>query len=204
MSETGDIAKQQIAAVYVKALVGAAEKSGTTDQLVEEMDSLVDDVLQHFPGFEVTLGSPRLSPDEKIQLIDRVFEHRASNEMRTFLKVLSRHERLNCLREIRRELRHQHNLLRNKTEVEVTTAHELSDDLRGKIVGALQEKLGCEVHLIPKRDDSLIGGLVVRVGDTVVDGSVRNQLKQMRAQAIQKVVEQIHEDGGRFDMSTSS
>ena len=204
MSESGDIGKQQVAAVYAKALIGASEKTGATDRLVEEMDSLVADVLDKFPGFEGTLSSPRLSPEEKIQLLSRVFGGRASDEMQTFLKVLCQHERLDCLREIRRAFRHQHNLLRNRVEVEVTTAQEVPDHLREQIVGTLQEKLGCEVQLLTKLDESLIGGLVVRVGDTVVDGSVRNQLAQMRAQAVQRIVEQIHDDGGRFvGLSTS-
>ena len=59
MSETTDIGKQQVAAVYAKALIGAAEKSGTTDEVVNELGSLVEDVLVKFPGFESTIGSPR-------------------------------------------------------------------------------------------------------------------------------------------------
>ena len=205
MSDTGDIGRKQIARVYAKALIGAAEKSGATDSLIVELDSLVDDVLGKFPGFEATLSSPRLSPDEKAQLLDRVFVGRMSEEMNTFLKVLCQHERLDCLRQIRRAFRQQHNELRNNVEVEVTTAQGLSDNLREQIIRTLQEKLCCEVHLFTTLDESLIGGLVVRVGDTVVDGSVRNQLALMRTQAVQRVVEQIHGDGGRFlDISTSS
>lgn len=59
MSETADIGKQQIAAVYAKALMGASEKTNTTDAVFEELNSLVDDVLVKFPGFETTLGSTR-------------------------------------------------------------------------------------------------------------------------------------------------
>ena len=73
MSETADIGKQQIAAVYAKALIGAAEKKGSTDEVVGELDSLVTEVLEKFPAFESTMGSPRLSPEEKNQMIDRVF-----------------------------------------------------------------------------------------------------------------------------------
>jgi len=205
MSDTGDIGRKQIARVYAKALIGAAEKSGATDSLIVELDSLVDDVLGKFSGFEATLSSPRLSPDEKVQLLDRVFVGRMSEEMSTFLKVLCQHERLDCLRQIRRAFRQQHNELRNNVEVEVTTAQGLPDNLREQIIRTLKEKLRCEVHLFTTLDESLIGGLVVRVGDTVVDGSVRNQLALMRTQAVQRVVEQIHGDGGRFlDISTSS
>ena len=75
---SADIGKQQIAAVYAKALLGAAENAHTTDAVVEELDSFVDDVLTRFPHFEIVIGSPRISQDEKTQLIDRVLGGRAS------------------------------------------------------------------------------------------------------------------------------
>ena len=196
MSETADIGKQQVAAVYAKALIATTEKNGTTDEVAAELGSLVTDVLEAFPGFESTIGSPRLSPDEKNAMIDRVFSSRASEELKTFLKVLCQHERLDCLREVYSEAKRIRNQLRNRTEVEITTAHDLSDEQRSSIVHELQVKLSCEVDLRHKIDEEIIGGIVVRVGDTVIDGSVRNKLRQMRSQAVQKVVEQIHDSGG--------
>ncbi len=199
-----DIGKQQVAAVYAKALLGAAEKASATGSVLEELDSLVDDVLDRFPEFEIVIGSPRLSPNEKSQLLDRVLAGRASDGLLVFLKVVCQHERLDCLRQIRRELCRQYNASRNRVEVEVTTARELPDDLRQKIVDRIRERLQCDVELASHIDESLIGGLVVRVGDTVVDGSIRNKLIQMRGQAVGRIVEQIHEDSGRFaDLSTS-
>lgn len=193
MSQTVDIGKQQVAAVYAKALIQAAEKKGNTANIVEELSSLVDDVLLKFPGFEATLASPRLSPEEKNQMIDRVFKDRASEDLTVFLKVLCQHERLECLREVAREARRIHNELRNRIQVEVTTARALPEQERDSIVHELQVKLSCEVDLTLKTDETIIGGIVVRVGDTVIDGSVRNKLQQMKSQVLQKVAEQIHD-----------
>lgn len=201
MAEKGDIGKQQVAAVYAKALIGAAEKSGKTDSVVEELASLVDDILVKFPGFEATIGSPRLSPEEKTAMIDRVFGG-GSDDIRTFLKVLCQHERLDCLREVNREARRIHNELRNRVAVEVTTAGALSDQERHEIVHNLQVKMSCEVDLTHSIDEDIIGGVVVRVGDTVVDGSVRNKLEQMKLQAVQRVVEQLHDSNDRFATSS--
>ena len=85
---SADTGKQQIAAVYAKALLGATENAQTTDAVVAELDSLVDDVLAKFPDFEITIGSPRVSPEEKIQVLDRVLGGRASEQLLVFLKVL--------------------------------------------------------------------------------------------------------------------
>ena len=194
MAETADIGKQQVAAVYAKALIGAAEKAGSTDAVVDELGSLVNEVLVRYPNFEATLGSPRLGPDEKLAMIDRVFGDHASQELQTFLKVLCQHERLDCLQEVASEARKIRNDLRNKVAVEIVTAHELSDQQKHDIQHELQVKMSCEVDLTHKIDQDIIGGIVVRVGDTVVDGSVHNQLQQMKSKAVKKVVEQIHED----------
>lgn len=189
-----DIGKQQVAAVYAKALIGAAEKAGNTDAVVDELSALVDEVLVKNPRFEKTLGSPRLGPDEKLAMIDRVFGSTASREVQTFLKVLCQHERLDCLREVASEARKIRNGLRNKVSVEIVTANELSDHEKHDIAHELQVKMSCEVDLTHKIDEEIIGGIIVRVGDTVVDGSVRNQLQQTKSRAVKTVVEQIHED----------
>lgn len=198
MSETTDIGKQQVAAVYAKALIGSTEKTGKTDAVVDELGSLVSEVLVKHPGFEATLGSPRLGADEKLAMIDRVFGDRASQELQTFLKVLCQHERLDCLKEVASEARKIRNDLRNKVAVEVVTAHELTDQQKSDIQHELQVKMSCEVDLTHKIDEDIIGGIVVRVGDTVVDGSVRNQLQQMKSKAVKTVVEKIHDDNKRF------
>lgn len=197
MSETADIGKQQVATVYAKALIGASEKANNTAGVVEELDSLVTDVLAKFPELEATLGSSRLSTDEKVGLIDRVFD-KGSDELKTFLKVLANHDRLDCIREVRMEAKRIYNELHNRVAVQVITAESLSDGQRHEIVDALQRKLSCEVDLSHRIDENIIGGMVVRVGDTIIDGSVRNKLDQMKTQAVQKVVEQIHSGSDRF------
>lgn len=200
MAATADIGKHQVASVYAKALIDAMEKKGTTEEVVAELSSLVTDVLAHFPQFQAVIDSPRLSLGEKAQLIDRVFGGRASEDLKIFLRVLSDRGRLNCLREVSIESRRLLNELRNRTAVEVTTAKALTDDERNSLVHELQLKLNCEIDLQQKVDEDILGGIVVRVGDKVIDGSVRNRLQQMRSQAVRRVVEQIHDasQSGKF------
>ncbi|HYM99260.1 MAG TPA: F0F1 ATP synthase subunit delta, partial [Aestuariivirgaceae bacterium] len=70
---TFDPAKQRLGTVYAKALLGAAEKAGQTDRVLEELDSLVTDVLDKMPDFDETLRTPRIAPEEKVRLLERVF-----------------------------------------------------------------------------------------------------------------------------------
>lgn len=200
MSETADIGKQQVAAVYAKALIGASENAGNTAAVAEELNSLVEDVFNNFPDFESTLGSSRLGVEEKTGMIDRVLGS-GSEQVRTFLKVLANHDRLDCVRQVNDRFKKLVNELAQRVEVEITTAQPLSDKQRGEVVDGLKSKINREIDLTQKIDEDIIGGMIVRVGDTVVDGSVRNKLSQMKSQAVQKVVEQIHGASDRFTSS---
>jgi len=193
-----DITAQQVAAVYAKAFLGAAESAGNVDSLVEELDSLVDDVLAKFPEFEKLLASQFVSHEERCALLDRVLGGRAQETMLAFLKVLSAHDRLNLLRAIRKAVRNQYNEMRGRREVLVTTAVELDDQLRSELEAQLRRMLKLEPHLTIATDPSLLGGAIVRVGDTVYDGSVATRLRQLRTQAIDRTVEQIETSRERF------
>src|SRR5438045_6087397 len=97
-SETIDAGRQHLGTVYAKALLGAAEKVGQADTVVEELESIVSDVLNKLPVIEETLTTPRLAADERLPIIDKAFGGRVSPTTLTFLKVVSNHGRLDCLR----------------------------------------------------------------------------------------------------------
>ena len=197
-----DIDKQRLGSTYAKAFLAAAEKQSVElEAIVEELDSLVDDVLKRFPGFEATLASSRVPPAEKEQLLDRVFQGRASETLLTFLKVVGGHGRLDCLRQIRAAARTELNRLRGRVAVQVTTAESLTDELRTQIVNKLQESTGVPVDLHCKVDPAIIGGLVVRVGDTVYDSSVLNQLAQLKRETLGKTFNQLRDSTDRFAVS---
>jgi F-type H+-transporting ATPase subunit delta len=131
-------------------------------------------------------------------MLDKVLGGRASESLLTFLKVVGNHGRLDCLRQIRREARKYFNDLRNRMEVSVATAQPLTDELRGRIYDTLRASLGRDVELDATVDEALIGGMIVRVGDTVYDSSLRNRLNQMRSQAVGRVGQEIRERAERF------
>lgn len=201
-SQELNIDKQRLGAVYAHALLGAAEKQQVeADSLVDELDSLVNDVLNRFPDFEAALASPRIAPAEKEQILDRVFGGRASDALLTFLKVVGQHGRLDCLRQIRTAARDELNRIRGRIAVTVTTAEAIDEGLKGQIVGKLEQATGAPVDLTCKVDPSIIGGLIVRVGDTVYDSCVRNQLAQLKRETLNKTYEQLRDSTDRFAVS---
>jgi F-type H+-transporting ATPase subunit delta len=193
-----DTSAQQLANVYAKAFLGASEKAGQTDRLVEEFDSLIKDVLDRFPQFDSLLTTGKLTADNRIGIIDQVFGKRASPLVLSFLKVLAEHERLPHLRAIQRAIRDQYTALRQRVRVEISTAAPLEDGQLGKLTGSLRNMLGAEPEVHHSVNPDLIGGLVVRIGDTVYDGSVLTQLNRLREQIIDRSVHEIQSRRDRF------
>ena len=199
---TLDPGRQQIGTVYAKAILGAAEKQGLTDEVLEELQSLIEDVLDKLPQLREALQSPRLDAEQKIALLDRAFGGRMQPLLLTSLKVLARHGRLDCLRAILSEAHKLYNEIRGRIEVRVRTATPISAALREQITQRLTAMLGKQVVLRTEVDADMLGGITVRVGDTVLDGSVAAQLAQMRQAAVEKTAARFREQLTRFAVST--
>jgi F-type H+-transporting ATPase subunit delta len=193
-----EVGAQRIAAVYAEAFLGAAEDAGRIAPLLEEFDSFVADVLDQVPGFEKVLASALVSHEEKAALLDRALTAQASREFLNFLKVVSRHGRLDLLREIHRQARALRERKLGQVRVVVTTAAPVQDDLAQRLVGRLRGLVDGEPVLEQVVDPGILGGIVVRVGDTVYDASIATQLKNLRQQMIDRSAHEIQSRRDRF------
>ncbi len=193
-----DSGQAHVGAVYAKALLGAAVKAGEAAAVVEELDSFVADVLDRLPSLEATLASPRVPAEAKLALLDKSLAGRMSGTLLTFLKVVCRHGRFDCTRAILRAARRQLNELEGRVDVQVRTPTPLSAELRGLVTRRLESLLGKQVNLFVQDDESLIGGMVVRVGDMVYDASVANELRRLRESAVDLVAHAARASLDRF------
>ncbi len=193
-----DITAEQVAHVYAAALMGVAAKSPRVAGLVEEVGSLVDDVLDSFPDLEEVFRSAIVAHERKEQLIDEVFGGRASVEVLNFLKVLARHNRLGLLRPVARHVEKLYTERLGRTDVEVRVAAELDPALLAEIESQLREALGIEPVLHVTVDPELIAGLMVRVGDRVYDGSLSTQFDLARDAMIERAKERINTEPQAF------
>ncbi len=194
-----DIDTQQVGAVYAKAFIGAATSAGKLDELVAELESLIVDLLDKQPEFEKLLSSSFLSHEEKLGVLDRTLGSQSSVELLSSLKVISSHGRLDCLRAIQRAVAETHNLMQGRRSVTITTAKKINEQLKSELLARLKQEMKYEPQLSTQIDPSLLGGLVVQVGDTIVDGSVATRLKKLRGEIIDRVVEAIETGGERFE-----
>jgi len=193
-----DVAVEQVADIYAAALLGVTEKAGQTAAFLEEFDTVIGEVFPRFPDLEAVLGSTLVSPEEKAATLDRIFKGKVSDLFLDFLKVVSRHGRLDCLRMIRRQAQMQLDRLRGRVRVRLSTATPLADAVADKLAESLRTLLGGEPVVQRDVDPALIGGAVLRVGDNVYDGSIANQLKTIRQQMIDRSVDEIQSGRDRF------
>jgi F-type H+-transporting ATPase subunit delta len=171
------------------------------DTLLAEFDSLLADVLDPAPELEKILASPHISHEEKMGILHRTLGSQASKELLRFLEVVSRHGRLDRLRTIHRQTRNLYTQVRGGVRVQVTTAVPLSADLARRIADQLGGLIGGEPILEQVVDPDLIGGIVVRLGDTVYDGSLATQLEGTRQRMIQRTVDEVQTRRDRFRYS---
>jgi F-type H+-transporting ATPase subunit delta len=197
-STSFDSARERLGAVYAKGLLAASEGQGLTDRILAELDSLVDDVLDHVENFAPFLASPRVSLGEKTRILDLAFAKQMTPLFLNFLKVVARHGRLDCLREIRTAAHKQRNIMQGRVEVLVKSATPLSGPLRNQIEQRLVVALGRQVELQCSVHPDLLGGLLVRVGDTVFDGSLDNRLDKMQFEMANHTTQLIRDSLQRF------
>jgi len=193
-----EVGAEHVADVYAKGLLGATQEAGQTAVVIAEFDALMTDVLDRFPKFEAVLASALVLPEEKSALIDRVFHGRASPLLVNFLKVVARHGRLDCLRAIHCQTHVRYDALRNRIPVRLTTVTPLEPALIAQITENLRAMLPGEPVVEPATDPNLIGGAVLRIGDTIYDGSIANQLHNLRQEIIDRSAHEVQSRRDRF------
>ncbi len=199
-----DVGREKVGEIYARALLGATENAGQTAAALEELDAIVDEVFPQFPKLETVLGSLLVSHEEKAVVLDRVFATRISKLLLNFLKVVARHGRLDCLRAIRHQARKLFEEIQGKTRVRVTTAAAIDPRQIERMAAALGAALGQRPMMETVVDPAVIGGAVLRMGDTVYDGSVANQLQSIRQQMIERSVHEIQSRRDSFRNSAGS
>ena len=192
-----DTDQQLLGDVYAKALMGFAQQSGRVDQFVDELSGVAG-VLNEVPKLKIALESPRIPYDAKAKLLDTAFRGKVSQELVNFLKVVASKNRFDCLGAISIAANRMQDEMAGRVQATLTTAEEVEESTRAKISDRLAGILGKQVSLSAEVDPEIIGGMVIRVGDTVYDASVVNQLKQVRAKAVKRAADAIREKLDRF------
>jgi len=188
-----DDESMHVGPIYAKALLAAVGSSGNVDELMEQFHSLIHDVFDTQPVLEMALANPKLPSDEKIRLLDKAFSGKMDETLLTFLKVVSRRGRLSAIRGIYRAAASLRDEAVGRVRVLVTTSQPLDAAALSSLKEKLQNLFKKEVAITTKVDATILGGLIVRVGDMVFDGSVDGQLNLLKKATLAKAEIAIRE-----------
>jgi F-type H+-transporting ATPase subunit delta len=175
---------EDIAEVYSRALFEVAENNDELDAIHDQLGEFTD-ALEDEGNRELRLFffSPYFSSDEKKEGVAKVVSD-ADERLVRFLEMLAERHRMPVLPRIRREFDalwgEEHQLL----PVSVTSAVELDDELVKGIGEQIEEQTGRRVELTSSVDPEVLGGLTVRVGNMVLDATIRNRLERLRKQLV--------------------
>ena len=195
-----DSDQQQLGNVYAKALLEFGKDSGQVDQMVDELNGVADAV-REVPGLQALLESPRVANEDKIKLLDKAFGGKVDKNLVNFLKVIGNKGRFDCLGSIASSAREMQDEMSGRVQAVLTSASEIDQNVKDKIAQSLSKVLGKTVSLTSSVDPKILGGMIIRVGDTVYDGSVVNQLAQVRSKAVKCAADAIREKLDRFATS---
>jgi F-type H+-transporting ATPase subunit delta len=171
---------EEIAAVYARALLEAAVEQGRLDVVHEQLGQLAD-AIDASHDLQVFLFSPYFSADEKREGIERAVEG-ADPLLSNFLELLIEKHRMPVIFRIRRELDVLWERENRMLAVSVTSAVELDSAMVDGIGARIGERTGRRIALTRVVDPDIIGGIVLRVGNAILDASIRSRLEQLRKQ----------------------
>jgi len=173
-------AMEEIAEVYARSLFEVAKEHDVLDRVHDELGQFAE-ALSEDRNLQVFLFSPYFSSGEKQRGVTSIVSE-ADERFVNFLELLAERHRMPALFRIKREFdalwAEEHQLL----PVTVTSAIELDEGLVDDIGKRIQDQTGRKVELSSNVDPDVLGGLMVRVGNMVLDGTVRNRLERLRKQ----------------------
>jgi F-type H+-transporting ATPase subunit delta len=195
-----DDGSQRITQVYSAALYQSALPLGLADSVLEELFEIAS-LLKKNPKLEAFFSIPVISRDEKTRLVKLVFEGKCSPLVMNFIFVLNEHDRLGLLSATVHAYQILNETRKNQLQVQVITSVEVTPEQDVALLKALQVKLGKQPVLSYTVDDSIVGGLIIKAGDWLWDGSLRSRLQSLRNQLIERSTYEIQSRRDSFSSS---
>ncbi len=168
-----------VSKTYGEALFELVLEKGTMDEALEELNGLLG-VLKEHGELDQLLTHPKISKEEKISVMEQVFKGRISDDVLGFLLILIEKDRYTELPAVAEYFISQVREYKNIGTAQVTSAFPVTEEQKKQIEEKLLSTTDYTAFEMEyQTDPSLIGGVIIRIGDRVVDGSVRNKLAKL-------------------------
>jgi F-type H+-transporting ATPase subunit delta len=176
---------ESIARNYAETLLSLAKKANDPDGWGVTMLGMAD-AFNTDPSLRNFLGSPKVSPAQKSEVLSRALGDKVPMPFLRFLQILVTKRRQMLIPSISAEYQNLLDREHGRVHATVTVARETSEEERKKIAAQLTKALGREVVAHLALDPRILGGVIVRYGDTVMDGSVRKRLATLKSRMVAK------------------
>jgi F-type H+-transporting ATPase subunit delta len=169
----------QISNEYAESLFSLAVEVSKEEEYLEELRFVLN-VFQADPEYVELLSSPALTREERIAAIDESLGERLSEYVMSFLKVLCESGHMKLLPECVDEYAKMYRDAKKRSAVKVTSAAELTDDEKHRILNKVERIVGGECEITFLVDPSLLGGAVIETENAVIDGSLKKSLQEVK------------------------
>jgi F-type H+-transporting ATPase subunit delta len=186
-----------VAAVYAVALYDAAVNAGVIDDVVSDIAALLD-LSRNSPAVVEFLRSPSIGSEQKLRVLESSFGGYLNALTLSTLRSMAHRDRLDLFSEFIAQMESLHRNRRGHMPVEARSPVPLSADQVRSIEQALSEKYKSQVTLNVVVHPNLIGGIQLKIGDTFVDGSVRQKLFDMGRLIRHRVLTDVAADSQRM------
>jgi F-type H+-transporting ATPase subunit delta len=169
---------EEIARVYAEALFEVAQDKGKLDEIHDQLDEVADAIAEN-RDLQVFLFSPYFSSAEKREGISRAITG-AEPELTNFLELLAEKHRMPAIFRIRQRFDDMWAKEKRRLAIRLTSTVQLPSNVVKQVGKEIEEQTGQTIELSTDVDENILGGLVLQVGNMVLDASVRNKLERLR------------------------
>jgi F-type H+-transporting ATPase subunit delta len=171
---------------YAQALLELADARQLTTQVAEDVQGVAQ-MIEQDPTFRQYMNDPSVARSERSQTLENVFGSRVPSILSSFLKLLDVRGKLGSFPAIAKAFKELMDKRSGNIEVEITVPQALNDHELHDVRNQISHKLGKNASVTQKVDESIIGGMVLRIGDSLIDGSVKSQLETLKRRMIAAV-----------------
>ena len=164
---------------YANALAEFAEEKNSLEQVADDM-LLLEETLSNSKELRVVLKSPVINKEQKESVLKAIFSDKVNKVTMDFILFVNNKNRENFLFDITKRFNQIRNDKLNRVEAEIISTVDFSEEQKSNLQKQLTEFSKKEVIPTFKIDESLIGGFTVKINDTVIDASVKQQLNKLR------------------------
>ena len=189
-----------VADAYARTLLSLCQRQGNAERVAEEFADWVA-LLERDRSFAEFMTSAAVDVDDRRRVLEKCFRGKLDDVLLSTLQVINRRSRCALIPLIQSRFQHWYHAFLNEVEVQVTSAVALTDSLRDRLRDAVGSMTGKTPRVVEKVDASLLGGLVIRIGDKKLDGSVRRQLRLIYERLHDRASAELHAGRQHYEVA---